>query len=126
MLSIQSDNKISLTQGNSAKINITPYDAETKEPIILGEGEKVLFTVKTKLGTLKLQKVLTNEDYDDPEDTSLNCDILPEDTINWEVGEYLYDCLLLTSDSEAITFISSKLMVTKAVGKYTDVEVVAE
>lgn len=123
MLYVQSDNRIELTQGNSATINITPYDAETKEPVILGEGDKVLFTVKTKLGTPKMQKTLTNLDYEDPEDTSLNCDILPEDTIDWDLGDYLYDCLLLTSDSEAITFISSTLCISKAIGKYTDVEV---
>jgi hypothetical protein len=35
-------------------------------------------------------------------------------------GEYLYDVLLLTSDGQAITFISSSLVIEKAIGLYTD------
>ena len=118
-----SDNRIEITQGNSATINITPYDSETQEPIVLGEGDRVIFTVKDLAGKTMLQRTLTNLDYEDEQDTSLNCDILPEETINWRLGDYQYDCLLLTSDEEAITFISSTLCITKALGKYTDVEV---
>ena len=112
-------NALIITQGNSIVIDITPIDDDTKEPIRLNDGEKVIFTVKNKLGNLMLQKILTNEDYDSPEDNSLNCVLDPSDTINFGSGLYLYDCLLITP-TEAVTFISSTFIVEKAYGKYTD------
>lgn len=112
-------NALEITQGNSAVIDITPLDGETGNPIRLNDGEKVLFTIKTPMGHFKLQKTLTNADYDNQEDDSLNCVLEPDDTIDWGSGTYLYDCLLITQ-TEAITFISSTFTVKKALGKYTD------
>lgn len=120
MFYIFDENVIKLTRGNSALIDITPIDNSTGAPFILSEGDKVLFTVKSKSGEKVLQKVLTNENYGDEEDTSLNCEITQEDTINLITGEYYYDCLLLTSDDQAVTFISSSLVIQKAIGTAND------
>ena len=70
---------------------------------------------------LALIKELTKDDYSAPEDKSVNCVIHPKDTINWKIGEYLYDCLLITDGGEAITFISSTFKLLRALGKITDV-----
>lgn len=118
MLSING-NVLKLTKGNSCIIDITPIDEETKQPYILQDGDKVLFTVKDRIFQTVFQKALTNEDYDE-DDTSLNLVINPEDTISMRVGEHDYDCLLLTDDGQAITFISSKFIILEAAGYYTD------
>lgn len=119
MLNVTSGNVLKLTKGNSCLIDITPIDEETKQPYILQDGDKVLFTVKDRIFQTILQKTLTNEDYDD-DDTSLNLAIDPQDTIGMRVGEHDYDCLLLTADGQAVTFISSKFILSEAVGVYTD------
>lgn len=121
MFEIGKNNIITMTQGNSAIIDITPIDVEKGEPIVLKDGDKILFTIKTDCGVMKLQKELTKDDYSDPEDKSVNCVIHPSDTINWKIGEYLYDCLLITDGGEAITFISSTFKLLRALGKITDV-----
>ena len=113
-------NALTLVRGNSAIIDITPIDEDTKEPIRLGTGDKVLFTIKTKMGVSKLQKTLTSADYESPQDNSLNCIIYPNDTIDWGTGEYLYDCLLITQDVTTVTFISSTFTILNALGVYTD------
>lgn len=112
-------NSITITAGNSAVIDITPIDEASGLPIRLTADDKVIFTISTRLGKTKLQKTLTNEDYSDPEDTSLNCVINPEDTIDWYPDCYIYDCLLITPE-EAVTFINSTFVVEEALGKYTD------
>ena len=114
-----SGNVLKLTKGNSCIIDITPIDTETKQPYILQSGEKVLFTVKDRISQTVFQKALTNDDYGDG-DTSLNLVINPEDTIGMRVGEHDYDCLLLTDDGQAVTFISSKFIILEAAGYYTD------
>ena len=113
-------NRLVITAGNSAIIDITPINEDTGLPIKLIEGDKVLFTVKSTLGRTMLQKTLTNEDYDGVEDDSLNCVLNPSDTVDWYPDEYLYDCLMITADGTSITFISSTLEVNKALGVYTD------
>lgn len=120
MFDIFDKNVIRIVRGNSASINITPIDTDTSTPVILSEGDKVLFTVKNQNGATVMQKVLTSANYDDGEDTSLNCSIEPDDTIDLLTGEYAYDCLLLVG-SQAVTFISSAFIIEKALGTYEDV-----
>jgi predicted amino acid racemase len=78
MFDIFDKNVIRIARGNSASINITPIDTDTGTPVILQEGDKVLFTVKNQNGATVMKKVLTSADYDDGEDTSLNCSIEPD------------------------------------------------
>ena len=122
MYDIFGGNVLNIVRGNSAFIDITPTDAETGNPVILENGDKVLFTVKTRRGETVIQKVLTNLDYSDPEDYSLNCIIDKDETIDLITGEYRYDCLYMTEAGEAITFISSTLLITEAVGTYKDID----
>jgi hypothetical protein len=114
-------NKITLTQGNSAIIDITPYLNDSQNPIVLQEGDKVLFTVKSVSGREYLKKILTNNDYDNEEDTSLNVVLTPEDTVNLAPYRYLYDLLLIYANGEAYTFIgTSEFEITQAVGTIND------
>lgn len=114
-----SDNVLCITRGNSMTIIITPMTADTGKPVILGEGDTVLFTVKNLLGTTVIQKTLTMANYDEGE--NLVCEVDASETINLPNGEYKYDCLMVLSDGQASTFISSKMFVTDAVGLYTDI-----
>ena len=50
MFDIFDKNVIRIARGNSANINITPIDTDTGTPVILQEGDKVLFTVKNQNG----------------------------------------------------------------------------
>lgn len=114
-------NLISVVKGNSAVIGITITDAQTGEPYILTGDAVVIFTVKNKKGEIVIQKTLTSQDYEEDEQT-LECNISPADTVTLLTGEYDYDCLLYSeSESLAVTFISSNLVVEKAVGLYTDI-----
>ncbi|MBO7452128.1 MAG: hypothetical protein J6U54_17505 [Clostridiales bacterium] len=114
-------NLISVVKGNSAVIGITITDAQTGEPYILTGDAVVIFTVKNKKGEIVIQKTLTSQDYEEDEQT-LECNISPADTVTLLTGEYDYDCLLYSeSENLAVTFISSNLVVEKAVGLYTDI-----
>lgn len=108
-----------LTRGNSADISITLKDAYTGDPIVIEEGDSVLFTAKDKRGETVIKRTLTHADISPDDGHSLILPITPEETMLM-TGEYLYDVLLLTSDGQAITFISSSLVIEKAIGLYTD------
>lgn len=108
-----------LTRGNSADISITLKDAYTGDPIVIKEGDSVLFTAKDKHGETVIKRTLTYADISPDDGHSLILQIIPEETM-LTTGEYLYDVLLLTSDGQAITFISSSLVIEKAIGLYTD------
>lgn len=114
-------NAIQLTRGNSAVIQIELTDTETGNAIVLSDGESVLFTVKKLYGNKVMQKTLTASDHDSEDETKLNLILEPDDTIPLVSGEYKYDCLYLTSDGQAVTFISSTLTITEAFGVYTDI-----
>lgn len=119
MLNIFDAQLIKITKGNSAEVLITLTDSETGIPIVIEEGDKVLFTAKSKNGVMVIQKVLTHADLDS-DGHSLVMTIMPEET-NIETGEYPYDVLLATLSGQVITFISSVMVITPAVGLYTDV-----
>lgn len=114
-------NLITIIKGNSAVIGITITDAETGDPYILTGDAVVIFTVKNKRGEKVIQKTLTSQDYEEDQQT-LECNLSPSDTVTLLTGEYDYDCLLYSeSENLAVTFISSNLVIEKAVGLYTDI-----
>lgn len=115
------DNMIVLTRGNSASIEIVPINAETGDPITLSSDDTVLFTVKNRYDETVIQKMMTGPDQSGDGSTSIICDIDPDDTIDLPTGEYKYDCLLVTGDGQAITFISSVFIINNAIGVYTDI-----
>lgn len=114
-------NLITIVKGNSAVIGITVTDTETGDPYILTGDAVVIFTVKNKRGAMVIQKTLTSQDYEEDQQT-LECNLSPSDTVTLLTGEYDYDCLLYSeSENLAVTFISSNLVIEKAVGLYTDI-----
>lgn len=120
MLNIFDECALRLTKGNSADISITLTDADTGEPIVIETGDNVLFTVKDKRGETVIKRILTPADISPDDGHSLILTLEPEETM-LTTGEYLYDVLLVTSDGQAITFISSSLIIQQAIGLYTDV-----
>lgn len=120
MFKTSDKNALTLTRGNTAAIDITPINKDDETPIILNDGDSVLFTVKNFTNKVVIQKKLTNKDYDGEEDKSLNCILDPADTINLRPGDYNYDCLLLSAGGQAYTFIASRLTILAAYGTYLD------
>lgn len=119
MLNIFDDQLLQITRGNSAEIAIVLTDSKSGEPIAIESGDSVLFTAKNKNGLTVIQRTLTTTDLDEDGHTLL-MKILPVET-DIPTGEYPYDVLLLTLDGQASTFISSAMVITPAVGMYTDV-----
>ena len=119
MFNIFDKQLLKITKGNSVEVLITLTDTDTGLPITIGEGDKVLFTAKNQNGVTAIQKTLTVNDLAE-DGHSLIMTILPEET-NVPTGEYPYDVLLVTLDGQAVTFISSTMVITPAVGLYTDV-----
>lgn len=118
MLNIFDKQLLYITRGNSVEILITLTDTDTGLPIAIGEGDKVLFTAKNQNGVTVIKKVLTSTDLAE-DGHSLIMNILPIET-DITTGEYKYDVLLVTLEGQAVTFISSTMIITDAVGLYTD------
>lgn len=118
MLRIDSANNITLTQGNSAEIDVAPLDRDG-EPIELQEGDKVIFKVES-CRKVVIERVLTAEDYDS-EEKALKLLLTPEDTVNLPCMAYTYDCLYIFSDGSAYTFIdAAQFKIVKAIAKVGD------
>ena len=107
-------------QGNSMELDIYLTDSETGECIPLENGAYVLFTIANRHGEKVIQKKLTESNcVTEGEIPFIVCTIDADETINLLTGEYSYDCLYVDGSS-VTTFISSTVVVAKAVGKYTD------
>lgn len=118
MLVIDGNNNITLTQGNSAEIDITPLDTDGK-PIELQEGDKVIFKVESCRKAV-IERVLTAEDWDD-EEKALKLILTPEETADLPCMAYTYDCLYIFADSSAYTFIdAAQFKIVKAIAKVGD------
>ena len=107
-------------QGNSMELDIYLTDSETGEYIPLENDAYVLFTIEDKAHNKVIQKKLTSSDYDAELDPpAVVCQINVDDTIDLPTGEYMYDCLYVNGDT-AVTFVSSSVVISRAIGKYTD------
>lgn len=107
-------------QGNSLELDIYLTDSETGECIPLENDAYVLFTIEDMNHNKVIQKKLTASDCEvEGKVPFIACIINAEDTINLITGEYRYDCLYVDGSS-VTTFISSTVVVAKAIGKYTD------
>lgn len=102
MLKIDRANNITLTQGNSAEIDITPIDT-AGEPVVLEEGDMVVFTIKHCRKEV-FRKVLGAEDWD-VDEKALKLILNPKDTADLPPCNYEYDCLYIFEDGSAYTFI---------------------
>lgn len=120
MLRIDRANNITITQGNSAEIDITPLDEEGK-PHELQEGDKVIFKVESCRKEI-IRRELTAEDWDSEQD-GLIMVLNPEDTVNLPCKEYTFDCLYIFADGSAKTFIDAAMFkVVKAIAKVGDAQ----
>lgn len=118
MLDIDKYNNITITQGNTAEIDITPLDEDGK-PYELQEGDKVIFKVESCRKEI-IRRVLTAEDWDSEQD-GLIMVLDPEDTVNLPCKEYTFDCLYVFADGSAKTFIDAAMFkVVKAIAKVGD------
>ena len=113
-------NKITLTKGNSAAIDITMTNSATGELITLETSDRVVLTAKDLFGNTAFQKIITSENRVSEEEPIYECVFEPDDTINLPVGQYKYDVMLILGDGQVVTFISSDLIIMKAIGLYTD------
>lgn len=113
-------NLIRLTRGNSVSIEMALIVESTGDMYEFTDDDRVVFTVaKNTTGAVVLRKTMT---IDDVVDTGkIKMELKPDETVGLAPGEYKYDCLLITADGQAITFISSAFMVDEAVGVYTDI-----
>ena len=100
------DNTMTLTKSNSAEFIISPTVADENGtiPYILQEGERIIFTVKSRYSDEKLiEKILTSDDY---EDTELIIRLTRQETSVLNVETYVYDVAFQPStDDKFQTFI---------------------
>lgn len=111
---------ITLTRGNTAELLVLPKN-DDDTPYILASDDKVLFTVKNRVGKGLVQKTLTAS-AQDPETGEITIVLAPEDTIELAPQAYTYDVLLITASGDAYTFIPlSVFEITLAIGTYQDI-----
>lgn len=120
MFHVFDHNLIRLTRGNSVSIEMALIVESTGDMYEFTDDDRVVFTVaKNTTGAVVLRKTMT---IDDVVDTGkIKMELKPDETVSLAPGEYKYDCLLITADGQAITFISSALVIDEAVGVYTDI-----
>ena len=100
------DNTMTLTKNNSAEFIISPTVADENGtiPYILQEGERIIFTIKSRYSDEKLiEKILTSEDY---ENSELIIRLTRQETSVLNVQTYIYDVAFQPStDDKFQTFI---------------------
>ena len=120
MLRIDRANNITLTQGNSAEIDITPIDT-TGEPVVLESGDMVVFTVKHCRKEV-FKKVFGAEDWD-VDENALKLILKPEDTADLPPCNYEYDCIYIFADGSAYTFIDrATFKIVRAISKVGELD----
>ena len=91
------ENSMKLIRGDSAEFDIGVYigEGEQEQEYTLQEGDVLSFTVKedTETEEALLQK------------TGTHVSILPEDTADWNYGEYVYDVELKFANGTTDTII---------------------
>lgn len=89
------DNTMTLTKSNSAEFIISPTvtdpnDEKKTVPYILQEGERIIFTIKSRYSDVKLiEKIFTNADYNG--NGGINVVLTCQDTAVLDVNSYIYD-----------------------------------
>lgn len=117
-----SKNKISITRGDSAyiEIGITKENEGIEETYVLNEGDDVRLQVRTmaNTGDLLIDASLDNGKIYVDGDT-LMWHIVPDDTKSLAIGKYSYDVEIVTSAGDVYTFIEdSPFVVTNEVTRY--------
>ena len=89
------DNTMTLTKNNSAEFIISPTVADENGtiPYILQEGERIIFTIKSRYSDEKLiEKIFTNADYNGND--WINVILTRQDTAVLDINSYIYDVAL--------------------------------
>lgn len=106
MLAIDSNNRITLTRGDTAILKIAITDNEGN-PFIPGAEDEIRFAMKKNYSD---ENVLVRSDaVIDGSDVTIT--ILPEQTKSLDYGTYRYDIQLTTSDGIVDTFIDRATIV---------------
>lgn len=96
---------IILTRGDTASAQLIPTLSATGEPYEFVEGDKVMFRIR------QLPAFGPVFEKDCPIDVANNICILtidPEDTENFEMTEYRYECELIDTNGAHYTFIANQ------------------
>lgn len=118
----ENDNSISIIQGNTALINASLVDEETKEDIFLGENDVILWYVRTISGKEVTKRVFTSTDMN--MDGSLTLKLRPLDTLDIfpSNASYIYGLTYAPNNGEdAYTFATGKFIVKKSCGTVEDI-----
>ncbi len=93
---IHRDNCINITRGDSANFAVDLVD-DNDTAYVMCEGDVLKFTVK---GSVRKGKILLQKT------TSTNIfSLLPQDTKEWNFGNYIYDIELITYDGNVYTVV---------------------
>ena len=96
MFSIDANNKIALTRGDSAEIQVKVIDKNGVERQIFEDDELTFSVAKIIGGEILISKTITG---------SNQFNILPEDTSELDPGIYFYDIQLVTFTGKVYTII---------------------
>ena len=109
-----------IVRGNTVYFDILPIDEQTKEPYILQEGDKTVFTLRDYRSFKLFEATLTSADYPENGD-ALKLTIPKEITAKLAPDTYFCDVMLVFADGTTDTFITkSELVVESAVGTYKE------
>ena len=107
MFKVNPDQSMELIRGDSAEfdIDLLVQGDEGQEPTeyVLQEGDVLTFTVKenTETSEVMLQK------------TGQHIEISPEDTHEWEYGDYVYDAELVFANGTTETVVEPNMFTVK-------------
>lgn len=98
-------NRIHLTKGDSAEFNLTIRDRVTGNVFILGDGDRLIFTLKRFI--TDKDPVLTKTLGQGIRQEQERCVLvfLPEDTRHLSCGRYIYEVKLVRQNSYTDTII---------------------
>ena len=103
MFSVDSNNNITLTRGDSASLCVDLYDTNGDQ-YILKEGDYIVFSMAADYDTAAILKKIS---------ASPSITLAPADTQELAVGAYLYDIAIRTSSGDVYTPIGvSKFIIT--------------
>lgn len=108
MFSVDKDNNISLTRGDTCTFNIDLVDADGN-PYVTHEGDTMRFAMAKNYGT---NNPLVNKNI--PVDT-LIFKLDPQDTKELEFGQYVYDIQFTDHNGDVSTILLGRITLTKEV-----------
>ena len=87
-----------MVRGNTGTFSVRP---RVNGEIVLQEGDHLYFTVRK----IKDRTILLEKDITDFEDGKAEIIITPQDTENFEIGNYIYDLVMVRSDGNVDSLI---------------------